>query len=100
MKGYSYTSTPPMGRTAPTEPQCLYRVHFTFTFLNGNHGKHLQKYISSCIVFIYIYLAFVDDWLSAFIVKLYALTFRHRASYILGQAFRYSPENVFYIFNQ
>jgi len=27
---YSYTSTPPMGRTACTEPQCLYRVHFTF----------------------------------------------------------------------
>jgi len=24
MKGYSYTSTPPMGRTACTEPQCLY----------------------------------------------------------------------------
>jgi hypothetical protein len=51
----SYTSTPPMGRTASTEPQCLYsratpllhlwtvrpvqslsactRVHFTFTFI-------------------------------------------------------------------
>ena len=28
------------------------------------------------------------------------LTFRHRASSILGQAFRYSPENAFYIFNQ
>ena len=28
------------------------------------------------------------------------LTFRHRASRILGQAFRYSPENAFYIFNQ
>jgi len=28
------------------------------------------------------------------------LTFRHRASCILGQAFRYSPENTFYIFNQ
>ena len=27
------------------------------------------------------------------------LTFRHRASCILGQAFRYSPENAFYIFN-
>jgi len=23
MKGYSYTSTPPMGCTACTEPQCL-----------------------------------------------------------------------------
>jgi hypothetical protein len=25
MKGYSYTSTPPMGRTACTEPQCLHK---------------------------------------------------------------------------
>jgi len=25
MKEYSYTSTPPMGRTACTEPQCLYK---------------------------------------------------------------------------
>ena len=31
---------------------------------------------------------------------LLCLTFRHRASCILGQAFRYSPENAFYIFNQ
>ena len=30
----------------------------------------------------------------------FRLTFRHRASSILGQAFRYSPENAFYIFNQ
>ena len=28
------------------------------------------------------------------------LTFRHCASCILGQAFRYSPEKAFYIFNQ
>ena len=28
------------------------------------------------------------------------LTFRHRASCILGQAFHCSPENAFYIFNQ
>jgi len=27
------------------------------------------------------------------------LTFRHRASCILGQAFHYSPENAFYIFH-
>ena len=31
---------------------------------------------------------------------LLCLTFRHRASCILGQAFHYSPENAFYIFNQ
>jgi hypothetical protein len=28
------------------------------------------------------------------------LTFRHRASCIFGQAFNYSPDNAFYIFNQ
>ena len=28
------------------------------------------------------------------------LTFRHPASYIAGQAFRYSPEDAIYIFNQ
>jgi len=28
-KEQSYTSTPPMGRTAYTEPQCLYKVNFT-----------------------------------------------------------------------
>ena len=28
------------------------------------------------------------------------LTFRHRASCIVGQAFHYSPENALYIFNQ
>ena len=31
---------------------------------------------------------------------LFTLTFRHCASCILGQAFHYSPENAFYIFNQ
>ena len=30
----------------------------------------------------------------------HSLTFRHRASCILGQAFHSSPENAFYIFNQ
>jgi len=28
------------------------------------------------------------------------LTFRHRTFCILGQAFHYSPENAFYMFNQ
>ena len=28
------------------------------------------------------------------------LNFRHSASSIIGQAFRYSPEKAFYIFNQ
>ena len=33
-------------------------------------------------------------------IMLQVLTFRHRASCTLGQVFRYSPENAFYIFNQ
>ena len=32
-KGYSYTSTPPMGRTACTEPQCLYKGALSATKL-------------------------------------------------------------------
>jgi hypothetical protein len=32
MKGHSYTCTPPMDRTACTEPQCLYKVALYFTF--------------------------------------------------------------------
>ena len=34
------------------------------------------------------------------VIKTSQLTFKHRASCILGQAFHYSPENAFYIFNQ
>ena len=38
---------------------------------------------------------------STFCSQIYhSLTFRHCASCILGQAFHYSPENAFYIFNQ
>jgi len=33
MKEYSYTSTPPMGRTACTEPQCLYKGALYLTLL-------------------------------------------------------------------
>jgi len=31
-KGYCYTSTPTMSRTACTEPQCLYKGDFYLTF--------------------------------------------------------------------
>ena len=42
----------------------------------------------------------VEETLNALVVICKRLTFRHRASCILGQAFRYSAENAFYIFNQ
>ena len=37
---------------------------------------------------------------SGMFVRCCTLTFRHRVSCILGQAFHCSPENAFYIFNQ
>ena len=33
-------------------------------------------------------------------ISIDSLTFRQRASCILGQAFSYTPQNAFYIFNQ
>ena len=38
--------------------------------------------------------------LAMFAYDINVLTFRQRASCILGQAFNCSPENAFYIFNQ
>jgi hypothetical protein len=43
MTEYSYTSTPPMGRTACTEPQCL-------------HKGALKKYIQRIYMYVYIYM--------------------------------------------
>jgi len=52
MKDYSYTPTPPMGRTACTEPQCLYKsapyLFFYPLYTNSppNMGGHfLQTHI-------------------------------------------------------
>ena len=46
-------------------------------------------------------ILFLDILIFTFLdIRLDDLTFRHRASCILGQAFHYSPENAFYIFNQ
>ena len=49
MKGCSYTSTPPMGRTVCTEPQCLHKValchiqHKTIGFLFNREGECLLR---------------------------------------------------------
>ena len=41
MKGYSYTSTPPMGRTAFTEPQCLYKgALYLYLYLTLHFPSH------------------------------------------------------------
>jgi len=42
----------------------------------------------------------VTYWWGLIFSYLVILTFRHPASCILGQAFHYSPENAFYMFNQ
>ena len=45
-------------------------------------------------------LIFISLHIRSYILFIFrTLTFRHRASCILGQAFHYSPENAFYIFN-
>jgi hypothetical protein len=46
MKEYSYTSTLPMGRTACTEPQCLYK---------GDLYLYLYRYLHSTVSCIMIY---------------------------------------------
>ena len=45
MKVWSYTSTPPTGRTACTEPECLYKgaLYLYFYFTERNRSKHTWK---------------------------------------------------------
>ena len=50
---------------------------FSFDFTNGSNSKYKNEDIMHI-----------------------RLTFRHRGFCILGQAFHYSPENAFFIFNQ
>jgi hypothetical protein len=47
MKEQSYTSTPPMGRTACTEPQCLYKgdLYLYLPFLNITERIHISAHI-------------------------------------------------------
>jgi len=43
MKGQSYTSTPHMGRTACTEPQCLYKGALYLTFISHYECNYTSK---------------------------------------------------------
>jgi hypothetical protein len=43
MKEYSYTSTPPMGRTACTEPQCLYKGDLCLYVITSIIERDVQK---------------------------------------------------------
>jgi hypothetical protein len=49
---WSYTSTPPMGRTASTEPQCLYSGAIP---LFPCWAVRPVQYLSSCTVELYVY---------------------------------------------
>ena len=49
---YSYTSTPPMGRTACTEPQCLYSTAITLLPL---WAVRTVQSLSACTVQLYLY---------------------------------------------
>jgi len=51
-KEYSYTSTPPMGRTACTEPQCLYNIAIPLLPLCA--VQPVQS-LSACTVELYLY---------------------------------------------
>ena len=44
MKEYSYTSTPPMGRTACTEPQCLHKGALYLFFLLSIVKSAVKKF--------------------------------------------------------
>jgi len=58
---YSYTSTPPMGRTACTEPQCLYKGALylylyllnTALFYRNSRQHHVTNKISALIIMKY-----------------------------------------------
>ena len=52
MKRSSYTSTPPVGRTACTEPQCLYKgaLYLTFIFHTIRFGFGLITLNQACCI--------------------------------------------------
>jgi hypothetical protein len=62
MKEYSYTSTPPMGRTACTEPQCLYKIDIYL---------HVMYFFSLCLcilIVMFMYYCYVLFCIFCFIV--------------------------------
>ena len=65
--------------------ELLQRVQLLYVLWTVHRDTHRWEWPTRCTLFL---------------INLFQLTFRHRASCILGQAFHYSPENAFYIFNQ
>ena len=57
-RGQSYTSTPPMGRTVCTEPQCLYKgAHYLYKAVQHvtvlNTVGNCITVVSTCIIILY-----------------------------------------------
>jgi len=73
MKEYSYTSTPPMGRAACTEPQCLYKgALYLYRYkkkTRTSDGKHEFK--SETILFVSVNKNCVKGTLSRCIINTY-----------------------------
>jgi len=61
IKEYSYTSTPPMGRTACTEPQCLYKgalYLYIYNLLKCSVDVVLKIFIYVIYKYIYTFITF------------------------------------------
>ena len=72
-KGQSYTSTPPMGRTARTQPQCLYKGALYLYQPSFNYAKESVKILSK---FVYKHLRRYSN------TSVFILTLRRLMSYI------------------
>jgi len=67
MKEWSYTSTTPMGRTACTEPQCLYKGDLYLFFISPYIWRSFFLYILGYIVMyltiiFYLYFEIISLW--------------------------------------
>ena len=102
MKKWRYDSTHSKPRH---EVEVSFHFHATDTLRLGK-GVSAHRWIRGCVGCTFSITHIEDGWRKfAFLTRAcfpctINLTFRHRASCILGQAFHYSPENAFYIFNQ
>ena len=78
----------------------LYMVHYYFLSLYPNPFFLLLLLLLLQLSLHNVCALFIEIWSVLVGSVTTQLTFRHRASCILGQAFHYSPENAFYIFNE
>ena len=84
-------------------------IHITSTLYASHYFCWPTLFVTSCLFLTNYHLSlptiiptcmWVSSWVVTHKPNVVCLTFRHCASCILGQAFHFSPENAFYIFNQ